>query len=284
MRFTLQGKWIALGCLIPFGLFYLAFQIAPLIWILINSFWSQTEARWGVDNYLHILGSAYYRQAIFSSINITVWSSLYGLVIALIGGYSLHRLGHGRLHQFMLAFTNMTSNFAGVPLAFAFIILLGLNGCLTLLLHRYGLMAQFRLYSIDGMILVYTWFQIPLGLLLLYPAFDALLPQWREASALLGASRWRYWWHIGLPILTPALAGTFVILLANALGAYATIYALTAGNFNVVPVRIAALVSGDLSLDPQMGSALAILLVLLMSLITIVQQWLLRRSYVASHF
>jgi putative spermidine/putrescine transport system permease protein len=46
-----------------------------------------------------------------------------------------------------------------------------------------------------------------------------------------------------------------------------------------VPVRIAALVSGDISLDPNMGSALAILLVLLMAVITLVHQWLLRRSY-----
>jgi hypothetical protein len=43
-------------------------------------------------------------------------------------------------------------------------------------------------------------------------------------------------------VLTPALLGTFVILLANALGAYATVYALTTGNFNVLPIRIAGLV------------------------------------------
>jgi ABC-type sugar transport system permease subunit len=48
-------------------------------------------------------------------------------------------------------------------------------------------------------------------------------------------------------VLTPALLGTFVILLANALGAYATVYALTTGNFNVLPIRIAGLVSGDIS-------------------------------------
>ncbi|MFP3498443.1 ABC transporter permease subunit, partial [Pseudomonas sp. SIMBA_059] len=106
-----------------------------------------------------------------------------------------------------------------------------------------------------------------------------LKKEWQESAALLGASRWHYWWHIGLPILFPALLGTFVILLANALGAYATIYALTTGNFNVVPVRIAALVSGDISLDPNTGSALAMLLVAIMALITLVQQYLVRRSY-----
>lgn len=275
----MKGKGVALLCLLPFALFYIAFQIAPLVWIAINSFWSEMNEAWGWANYSDIFTSTFYQQAIRFSLTISFWSSVFGLLIALVGGYSLHQLGSGRLHSFLMSFTNMTSNFAGVPLAFAFVILLGLNGCLTLLMRKYGLVDGFKLYSTDGLIVVYTWFQIPLGLLLLYPAFDGLKKDWEESAALLGASRWRYWRHIGLPILTPALLGTFVILLANALGAYATIYALTTGNFNVIPVRIAALVSGDISLDPNMGSALAMVLVVLMTVITVVHQWLVRRSY-----
>jgi len=275
----MRGKGFALLLLFPFTLFWVAFQLAPLLWIAINSFWSEMNSQWGWDNYHDILTSPFYQQAFRFSLDISLWSSLYGLLIALVTGYSLHQLGGGRLQRFLISFTNMTSNFAGVPLAFAFVILLGLNGCLTLLLRYYGLVESFRLFSRNGMVLVYTWFQIPLGVLLLYPAFDGLKKEWQESAALLGASRWRYWRHIGLPILFPALLGTFVILLANALGAYATIYALTTGNFNVVPVRIAALVSGDISLDPHTGSALAMLLVAIMALITLVQQHLVRRSY-----
>lgn len=274
-----RGKWIALLFMLPFALFYIAFQIAPLVWIAINSFYSEMNQTWGWDNYIDILTSPFYQQAIRLSLNISFWSSCYGLIIALLGGYSLHQLGEGRLHRFFMSFTNMTSNFAGVPLAFAFVILLGLNGCLTLLLKKYQLLEGFNLYSTNGLIIVYTWFQIPLGLLLLYPAFDGLKREWQESAALLGASRLRYWLHIGLPILAPALIGTFVILLANALGAYATIYALTTGNFNVIPVRIAALVAGDIFLDPNMGAALAMLLVVLMSIITVIHQWLVRRGY-----
>lgn len=275
----MKGKGFALLLLLPFTLFWVAFQLAPLLWIAINSFWSEMNSQWGWDNYQDILTSPFYQQAFRFSLDISLWSSVWGLLIALITGYSLHQLGSGRLQRFLISFTNMTSNFAGVPLAFAFVILLGLNGCLTLLLRHYGVIESFRLFSRNGMVLVYTWFQIPLGVLLLYPAFDGLKKEWQESAALLGASRWRYWWHIGLPILFPALLGTFVILLANALGAYATIYALTTGNFNVVPVRIAALVSGDISLDPNTGSALAMLLVAIMAPITLVQQYLVRRSY-----
>jgi len=271
-----RGRYLALLCLLPFAVFFVIFQIAPLAWVAINSV--QSEAGWGVANFSKVFSSKFYLQALQRSLEISFWSSLFGIVIATLGAYSLRQVD-SRLRDFVSAFANMTSNFAGVPLAFAFIILLGFNGALTLLLKQIGLLEDFSIYSKSGLILVYTYFQIPLGVLLLYPAFDALREDWRESAALLGANHWQYWRHIGLPVLTPALLGTFVILLANALGAYATVYALTTGNFNVLPIRIAGLVAGDISLDPNLASALAMVLVGLMTLVTVVHQWLLKRSY-----
>lgn len=271
-----RGKWLALLCLLPFAVFFIIFQIAPLAWVAVHSL--QAESGWGLDNFSKVLSSRFYRQAIQHSLEISFWSSLFGIIVAILGSYSLRKVD-SRLRDFVNAFANMTSNFSGVPLAFAFIILLGFNGALTMLLKQAGIIEDFNLYSKTGLIILYTYFQIPLGVLLLYPAFDALREDWRESAALLGASTWDYWRLIGLPVLTPALLGTFVILLANALGAYATVYALTTGNFNVLPIRIAALVSGDISLDPNLASALAMILVGLMTLVTLVHQWLLKRSY-----
>jgi len=274
---SIRGKWLAALCLVPFAVFFIVFQIAPLMWVLINSVQSEDEG-WGFANFIEIFSSRFYLQAIGHSLEISFWSSLFGIIIAVLGSYSLRRVD-SRLRNFVNAFANMTSNFAGVPLAFAFIILLGFNGTITIMLKQAGIIQDFNLYSETGLIILYTYFQIPLGVLLLYPAFDALREDWRESASLLGASGWQFWRHIGLPVLTPALIGTFVILLANALGAYATVYALTTGNFNVLPIRIAAMVSGDITLDPNMASALAVILVGLMTLVTIVHQWLLKRSY-----
>ncbi|MFK3775186.1 ABC transporter permease [Pseudomonas sp. NPDC089406] len=271
-----RGRYLALLCLLPFAVFFIIFQIAPLAWVALNSL--QSDGGWGLANFAKVFASKFYLQALERSLEISFWSSLFGIVIATLGAYSLRQVD-SRLRDFVSAFANMTSNFAGVPLAFAFIILLGFNGALTLLLKQMGLLGDFSIYSKTGLILVYTYFQIPLGVLLLYPAFDALREDWRESAALLGASHWQFWRHIGLPVLTPALLGTFVILLANALGAYATVYALTTGNFNVLPIRIAALVAGDITLDPNLASALAMVLVGLMTVVTVVHQWLLKRSY-----
>ncbi len=276
MASTPRGKWLALLCLLPFAVFFIAFQIAPLVWVAVHSL--SVGDSWGLGNYEKIFSSKFYLQAIKHSLQIAFWSSLFGIVIAVLGSYSLRQVD-SKLRDFVMAFSNMTSNFAGVPLAFAFIIILGFNGALTLLLKQAGIIEDFNLYSKTGLIVLYTYFQIPLGVLLLYPAFDVLREDWRESAALLGAGTWDFWRHIGIPVLTPALLGTFVILLANALGAYATVYALTTGNFNVLPIRIAAMVAGDISLNPDMASALTMVLVGLMVVITAAHQWLLKRSY-----
>ncbi|WP_114765091.1 ABC transporter permease [Vibrio rhodolitus] len=262
--------------LIPFGLFFYLFQLAPMLWVLFNSFIYEEEI--SLANYYEVLDSAFMMQAFGNSLWLAVWSSLLGLAIATLLVSSLRRV-NCRLRDGVIAFTNMSSNFSGVPLAFAFIIILGTNGAITLLLKQYGLLGSFDLYGKWGLLAIYIYFQIPLAVLLLYPAFDALNDDWQAAAALLGAKASHYWTKIALPVLSPALFGTFIILIANAIGAYASVYALTAGNYNVITVRIASLVSGDLFLEPNLAAAISVVLMALLAFITVINQWLISKSY-----
>lgn len=268
--------WQAMLALLPMLLMLLLFCLAPMAWVLINSV--QTEQGPGLGHFQEILTSPFYLQAFYSSIRISLASSIIALLLVLPGAASLSRVP-GRLQNLAIAFTNMTSNLTGVPLAFAFIIILGTNGALTLMLRHAGLIDDLQLYSGNGLILIYSYFQIPLGLLLLYPAYDLLDDDWPQAAALLGASPLQYWLRVGLPVLAPAIAGCFILLFANAMGAYASAYALTTGNINLVTVRIASLVSGDIFLEPNLAAALSVMLMLLLVLVTAVNQWLLRRHH-----
>ncbi|WP_110666593.1 ABC transporter permease [Salinicola halophilus] len=264
---------LALAWLLPFALIFGGFQLAPLGYVALGAF--RVDDGWGLDHFREIATSPFYRQAIGRSLEIALVSSAAGLIVATLACYGLTRAG-GRIRRVLIAFTNMTSNFAGVPLAFAFIILLGANGTLTLALERLGLVDTFNLYSRGGLMIIYTWFQVPLGILLLLPAFAGLRREWREAASLLGAGRLDYWRHIGLPVLWPSLMGTLTILLANAIGTYATVFALVGNNYNLLTIRIANLVSGDLFLQPQLASALSLVTVALLTLMTLTQQRLTR--------
>ena len=136
MNAMTRGKWLAALCLVPFALFFIVFEIAPLVWVMINSLQSE-EFGWGFANFSKIFSSKFYLQAIQYSLEISFWSSVFGIIIAVLGAYSLRRVD-SKLRNFVNAFANMTSNFAGVPLAFAFIILLGFNGSITLMLKQAG--------------------------------------------------------------------------------------------------------------------------------------------------
>ena len=261
--------------LLPFALIFFLFQLAPILWVLVNAF--QVDGNWSMGNFKEIIDSPFYLQSFSNSIDLALWSSLLGLLIALAGTAALRQVP-GKLQDMVVAFTTMASNFSGVPLAFAFIVLLGMNGALTLLLQEAGLVEGFNLYSRGGLIILYTYFQIPLAILLLYPAFDSLQKDWRDAAALLGARPWQYGLQVVLPVLTPALLGTFIILLANALGAYASTFALMTSNYNLVTIQISALVAGDIFLEPQLAAALSLLLMAILVLVTSINQWLISRS------
>lgn len=262
--------------LLPFALLFFMFQIAPMLWVLFNSFIYEDEL--SLENYQEIFDSAFILQGFSNSLWLAVTSSLIAIIIAALFVSSLRRFD-SRARDLIVSFTNMTANFSGVPLAFAFIIILGFNGALTLLLKKYGIIDDFNLYGQWGLLAIYIYFQVPLATLLLYPAFDALSDDWQAASSLLGAKNWQFWRYIGLPVLSPALLGTFIILIANAMGAYASIYALTSGNYNVITVRIASLVSGDIFLEPNLAAAISVLLILLLAFITLINQLLISRSY-----
>lgn len=268
--------WRPALLLLPFSVVFFFFQLAPMLWVFVNSF--IYDESWSVEHYHEIFDSNFLLQSFGNSISIAMWSSVVGLAIAIIGVASLRRVDC-KIRDWVVAFTNMASNFSGVPLAFAFVIILGFNGAITLLLKQWGWIDDFNLYSKTGLTFIYIYFQIPLAMLLLYPAFDALRDDWEEAAALLGANKWRYWLHIALPVLSPALLGTLIILIANAMGAYASAYALTTGNYNLVTIRIASLVSGDLFLEPNLAAALSVLLMIILGFVTAINQWLLKRSY-----
>lgn len=263
--------------LLPFFLVIFGFEILPLFSVVNESFRTEDGA-FTLQQYTTVFSKDFYTQAIVNSIVISIYSSIFGIIISSIGAYSITRL-KPKIKDTVLLLSNMTSNFAGVPLAFAFMTILGNTGLFTILLKHMGinLTKFFNLYSGIGITVVYIYFQIPLAILLMYPAYDAVKKEWKEACLMLGGSKIDFWKNIGLPILSPTIMGTTVVLFANSMGAYATVVALTNGNYNLIPVRIGALISGDVVSKPELASALAIVLALILILINVVNETLFKK-------
>ncbi|WP_268625692.1 ABC transporter permease [Paenibacillus alvei] len=264
--------------IIPLLIFVALFMFVPLFTMISGSFQEDNGGAFTFNQYKEIFTNPYYWKAFENSILISLLSSLIGIIAAVFATYALTRFPK-RVQERLLVITNLTSNFAGIPLAFAFIVLLGNSGLFTLLFRQFGIdmTASFNLYSWSGLTVIYVYFQLPLAIMLLYPMYHAIQDNWKEAASLLGASPFQFWKRIGLPVLLPGIAGTFSILFANAMGAYASAYALTGSNYNLVPVRIGALVSGDIFARPELGSALGVLLGLTLLAAMLVNEWLTRK-------
>ncbi|TFH33595.1 MAG: ABC transporter permease subunit, partial [Anaerolineales bacterium] len=122
-------------------------------------------------------------------------------------------------------------------------------------------------------VLAYLYFQMPLMVLLIQPSLHGLRREWREAAINLGATNLQYWLRIAFPILAPALIGGFLLLFAHSFGAYATAWTLTGPDINLVTVQIAALVRGEVQLEPGIADAMATISLAIMAVCVAGYQW-----------
>ena len=269
-RRRLSFEWLGVA---PFIIFAVMFLILPTLYLIGAAF----VGRDGQFTFENIAGlfTDQILAAYWISIRISGASAILGALIGLAVALALIR---GRLpvglRAAVMTFSGVASNFAGVPLAFAFISTLGRLGLVTIILKTvFGFdlyKAGFNLLSFWGLTLTYLYFQIPLMILIIAPAIDGLKKEWSEAAATLGATPWQFWRYIGLPILWPSFLGTLSLLFANAFGAIATAYALTGSSLNIVPILLYAQIRGDALQNPGLGAALALGMILITAVANII--------------
>ncbi len=264
-----------------FLLLLIAFMAVPSVSLIVSSL-SAPGGAGGItlEHYAKVFTSALYQVSFQNSLLLSLQASVAGILISLAASYALSRWGSEAFQSKLLVLVNMTSNFAGVPLAFAFIVMLGNAGVFVILCEKLGVawLENFSIYSSQGLFLVYTYFQVPLGVMLLYPIYRGIREDWKEAARILGASTPQFWLRVGIPAILPSVLSTFTILFANAMGAYATAYQLVSSSYNLVPLRISALISGDIRTKPELGSALAIVLAMALIFIMLINEWAVRLS------
>jgi putative spermidine/putrescine transport system permease protein len=266
---------------VPFFLFAFLFILLPVMFLVVGSFQDASGAP-TLQNYAD-LSQARYLEAFRTSLEISLITAIGGGLFGFLLAYAVILGGLPPfLRDALMTFSGVASNFAGVPLALAFIFTLGQVGLLTVFLRdTFGInlyQAGFSLYTKLGLELVYMYFQFPLMVLIIAPAIDGLKKEWREAAENMGATSGQYWRHVALPILMPTILGTIILLFGNAFGAQATAYQLTGGTIPVVPVIIGAQISGDVLHQPGLGYAMAMGMVVIMGISIAIYSVLQRRS------
>jgi putative spermidine/putrescine transport system permease protein len=270
------GHWLGV---LPFFVFSGMFLIAPTLILAYRSFEGETGLT--LDNYRQ-LASDTVMNAYGMSIKISLTTAILGGLIGFLLAWAVSMGGlPPRFRLITSTFSGVAANFAGVPLASAFVFTLGRVGLVTALFKVFGVnlyKSGFSLYSFLGLTLVYLYFQIPLMVLTILPALDGLKREWREAAENLGATQIQYWRYVALPVLTPSILGTMILLFGNSFGAHATAYALTGGLFDLATLLIGRQISGDVLHNPGLGYAVAMGMVMIMAFSILIYSVLQRRS------
>jgi ABC-type uncharacterized transport system, permease component len=270
-------KWLGV---VPFFLFTLFFIILPSVTLLVGAF-QDNSGNLTFKNFAGLLDPSILG-AYWVTIKISLATAIGGGLLGFLMAYAV-TVGKlpSPIRSALSTFSGVASNFAGVPLAFAFIATLGRTGLVTLLLRSLGLNIYsqgFSLYSFWGLSLTYMYFQFPLMILIITPALDGLKKEWSEAAENLGASKSLYWRKVALPILMPSILGALILLFGNAFGAYATAYSLTGGFINLITIVIGSQIKGDVLFNPGLGYALAIGMIVVMAVMMAIYYVLRRRS------
>ena len=274
-----RRSWSWLGVM-PFLLFVFVFLIWPTVVIAMEAF-KNADGQASIANVTKAMRGEY-RRSFITTAQLSIITALIGGLIGGLLAYAITTLERPRfLKKAVTTFSGVASQLGGVPLAFAFIAALGTQGMITLFFKdhlKINLLDYGSIYTFRGVAIVYLYFQIPLMVIVMLPAIEGLKATYREAAENLGASRVRYWIHVGLPLLAPAALSGVVLLFANAFSAYATAYALTAGQVNLVSIQIGFFLQGNVLDDPALGYSLAFWMIVFMALSILAYQLLQRRT------
>jgi len=265
--------------LIPFFIFAIVFIGFPTLSVVFYAF--RDEFGWTLFNIQMALSDVYF-DSLTGSLRLAFTSALSGAIAGIALAYAVAISGRKKLQRAVATVSGVFANTGGVPLAFFFIAAVGNYGLVTLALQRIGIdiyAGNFTLFGFSGLVLVYLYFQIPLMVIVTYPAIEGMRNEWREAAVNLGASKASYWRYIGVPVLFPAFTGAYLLLFANAFAAYATASVLTSGTIPLLPIQIGSLVNGNVVADEgNVGMAMGLEMIIVVAIAMTGYVWLDRKT------
>lgn len=275
-----RGRLTPSVALLPFLVYLFVFLLIPTVTVVVGAF--VEDGRPSLAN-VSALGDPVALATLRTSVALSAASAAIG---AVLGGVLAYLVVIGSLdsslRRLVTSLAGVLAQCGGVMLAFAFLATIGNQGTLTvwfrdhLGLNIYG---SGWLFDLPGLILVYSYFQIPLMVIVFLPALDGIRPQWREASVTLGASGWQYWTQVAIPLLRPAFLGATLLLFANAFAAYATVAALVSQGSPIVPLLIRAGLSSEVLLGQKnLAFALALEMIVVVAIVMGLYALLLRRT------
>jgi multiple sugar transport system permease protein len=229
-----RGSLFALSApAVVFTLALIAFPFGYTIWLSLHefSFGGTPRMNYG-ENYVLMVQDAEF----WAGLKITLVLYVLSLVLQLVLGTYVAMLLHSAKRMSGVVRTLMISPFVLPPVVVGMMWLVVLDpslGAANWLLESVGLPKSDWLASpqwvIPTVALIDTWQWTPYVALIVLGGLQSLPPNVYEAAQIDGASRWKTFWRITLPLLMPNLLVVLVLALIRAVQVFDEVYVLTGG-------------------------------------------------------
>ena len=208
---------------LPLGLFFAAFFAAPLLVLAAISLAAPGRTGLTLAHYAKFLGDGFN----LSILGDTLLLGAKATLVCLVFGYPLAWVTSraSPRWQTVLIFVTLLPILTSVVVrTFAWIVMLGRQGIVNKTLMALGLIDEplRLLFSETGVVMVLAQVQMPLMVLPVLTALVKIDPNLDDASAALGAGRWRTFRKVLLPLSLPGVVAGCILVYASAVTAFIT--------------------------------------------------------------
>jgi putative spermidine/putrescine transport system permease protein len=207
---------------LPLGLAFAALFLAPLLLLVGVSFYNDEKiTQLGVGSWSGFFGDAFN----YKVIGDTLLLGLKTICTTVVIGYPLALVYmdlSARLQKVLIFVIVMPLLLSVVVRTFAWIVVLGREGVVNSVLIGLGIISEpLKLLQTElGLVISLTQIEMPLMLLPLISVMSRVDPNLRDASAALGASRWRTLFTVILPLSMPGLVAGCLLVFASSTTAF----------------------------------------------------------------
>lgn len=266
---------------IPFFLLTFVFLIYPTIYV-VNGSYRDLNGNISLKVFRATFEDPSTKSAFLNSLELSSKTALLGAILGALVTWALSSGKDGRFRKIALSLSGVLSQFGGVMLTFAFLATFGFNGLISSIFAKHlpdsSLAQSTWLYGMNGLTVVYTFFQIPLMVLVFFPSFQNMKNEWKEASYALGGTNFEYWRRVGIPVLLPSFLGATLLLFTNAFSAYATAASLITNGTYLTPLQVADALSSEVGgANASVASTLSLFMVFVVVTVMVIYSLLRRR-------
>lgn len=248
---------------------YLLFLIYPMFNVLRRSV-ADEQGHLTLQYFVKFFSQPYYLSTLGNSFKVSLATTVISLVLGvpLAYLYNMYEIKGRKFLQIVIVLCTMSAPFIG---AYAWILLLGNNGVITVAMKGLGIKIG-SIYGFGGILLSMSTRLFPLAFMYVSGAMQNVDNSLLEASANLGCTGIKRFWKIGVSLCMPAILASALMVFMRAFADFGTPLMIGEG-YHTFPVEIYNQFVGETGTNYNFAAAISVIAIVITAIVFLVQKF-----------